>query len=60
MRNEAIKNALITLWEAHHIAELISKIDGESEKIEVYKYETACRGIARLTLEALMTLEEEL
>lgn len=60
MRNQAITEALKTLWEAHHIADLISKINGETTKTPAIEYETVLRDIARLTLEAVMALEEEL
>lgn len=60
MRNQETTEAMKTLWEAHHIANLISKVDGEKEEINAVEYETACRGIARLVLQAVMTLEEEI
>ncbi|WP_040976832.1 hypothetical protein [Necropsobacter massiliensis] len=60
MRNNETREALKTLWEAQAIAELISKVVGEVEKTDPVIYETAFRGVARLVLDAVMTLEEEL
>lgn len=60
MRNEPMTEAISTLREAHHIADLIGKPSEEDKGALHFEYEAAFRGVSRLILNAVMTLEEEL